>query len=187
MLIDSAALGFADGKLLLSDVSFAPAAPLDTALKVQDVDLGALLSLLNINGLSGSGKLSGNIPLHIDPSGMAIVEGQLAAAGPGALSYVGASLPADLGLGQGSAAGTVNLVRNALTDFHYTSLTLLLYRAVDGRGSLLARIQGANPAVLDGRVFVLNIRFESDFDRLAALLIGSYAAGEELLRRAAGR
>ena len=106
LLIDSAALGFADGKLLLADVSCVPAAPLDTALKVQAVDLGALLALLNIDGLSGSGMLSGNIPLHLDPSGVAIVEGRLAAAGTGALRYVGASLPTDLGAGQGSAADT---------------------------------------------------------------------------------
>jgi len=187
LLIDRLALGFADGKLLLSDVSFVPAAPLDAVLKVQDVDLGALLALLNIDGLSGSGMLSGNIPLHLDPSGVAIVAGRLAAAGTGVLRYVGASRPADLGVGQGSAADTVNLVRDALTDFHYTSLSLILDRAADGHGSLLARIQGANPAVLEGRPFVLNIRFESDFDRLAALLIGGYAAGEELLRRAAGQ
>jgi Dicarboxylate transport len=187
LLVDRATLGFAGGKLALAGVSFAPNTPLDTALKVQDVDLGAVLALLGIDGLSGSGTLSGNIPLHLDASGMAIAEGRLAAAGPGILRYVGAGLPTDLGAGQARAAETVKLLRDALADFHYTSLMLTLDRAANGHGSLLANIKGANPAVLDGRLFALNIRFEADFDRLAALLLGGYSAGQDLLRRAAGQ
>jgi hypothetical protein len=187
LLIDRAALGFAEGNLSLAGISFVPAAPLDTVLTVHDVDLAALLSLLNIDGLSGSGALTGSIPIHLDPSGMAIAGGRLAAMGPGILRYVGAGLPSGIAAEEGSASNAVKLLRDAIADFHYTSLTLTLDRSADGQGSLLANIKGVNPAVLNGRLFALNIRFDANFDRLAAILLGGYAAGEELLRRSAGQ
>ena len=185
LLIDRAALGFAGGKVSIAGVNLAPAQPLDTVLAVQAVDLGALLVLVGVDGLSGSGALSGNIPVHLDNSGMTIAKGRLASAGPGILRYAGAGLPADITSRDSNATDAVSLLREAIADFHYTSLILSLDRTADGQGTLLANIRGNNPAVLDGRPFALNIRFEANVDKLASILLDGYAAGGEMLRRAA--
>ena len=41
---------------------------------------------------------------------------------------------------------------------------------------------GANPAVLNGRPFVLNIRLDADFDRLATIFLAGFDAAGRLAR-----
>ncbi len=187
LVVDRAMLGFAGGTLALAGITLGRDRPLDTALDVRAVDLGAVLTLIGIDGLSGSGALDGFIPVRVDQSGVAIAGGRLAATGPGVMRYTGAGL-ADAISGADSQAGdTLKLVQQALADFHYTSLTLALDRSADGEGSLLVGLKGANPAVLNGYPFAFNIRLDANFDRLAAVFLDGYAAANGLLRRAAGQ
>jgi hypothetical protein len=184
--IGRATLGFAGGVLALDDVALSRDQPLRTALQVRQVDLGAILALIGIEGLSGTGSLNGRIPVDVGPAGMTIRDGQLAAAGPGVVRYTGSALP-DTAAAPNAAEDSVGLLRRALADFHYTDLTLTLDRAATGEGSLLIGLKGANPAVLDGYPFAVNIRIEANFDRLATLFLDTYAAADGILRHAAGK
>lgn len=181
LLIDSATYGIAGGKLALADVALAQGQPIDTAVTVQAVDLGAVLTLIDVDGLSGSGMIEGRIPVRVDSSGVVITAGKLVATGPGILRYTGSALPSS----GGASNDSLQLVRQALADFHYTELALTLDRAASGEGSLLVNLKGANPAVLDNYPFALNIRLEANFDRLATILFNGYAAAADLLRRSA--
>lgn len=182
--LEAARIDIDAGSVSLPPVTLAAGRPVATVLGLDGVDLGILLPLLGIDGLGGTGILDGHLPVRIDPAGVAISGGRLVARGPGVLHYTGAALPAAL---PGSAATTVGLLRQALADFHYTGLSLDLDRAVSGQGSLAIGLKGANPAVLNGYPFVLNIRVEADFDRLAGLLRVGYDAAGGLLRRGIGR
>jgi Dicarboxylate transport len=181
LVINAATVGFAGGTLGLANVALAVGKPVETELKIRAVDLGAVLSLLDIDGLSGSGTIEGQVPVRVDPGGAAIRAGQLVATGPGIMRYTGTGLP-ETGT-DASASDPIKLMREALADFHYTGLTLTLDRAVSGEGSLLVHLEGANPQVLDNHPFVFNIRLDANFDKLAAILFSGYAAAEDLVRR----
>ena len=187
LVVDRATLGLASGTLSLTDVALQRGQPLDTVLEVGAVDLGAVLTLIGIDGLSGSGALDGKIPIRVEPAGMTIAGGRLVAAGPGVVRYTGAGLPDAITGAQGKAGDALTLTREALADFHYSSLTLALDRSPSGDGTLLVGLKGNNPAVLAAHPFDINIRLDANFDRLAEIFISGYAAAEGLLRGAAGQ
>jgi len=185
LVVDRATLGLAGGTLSLSDVALQRGQPLDTVLSVGAVDLGAVLTLIGIDGLSGSGALDGTIPIRVEPAGMTIAGGRLVAAGPGVVRYTGAGLPDAITGAQGKAGDALTLTREALADFHYSTLTLALDRSPSGDGTLLIGLKGNNPAVLAAHPFDINIRLDANFDRLAEIFVSGYAAAEGLLRGAA--
>jgi hypothetical protein len=43
-------------------------------------------------------------------------------------------------------------------------------------------LDGSNPAVLNGRRFLLNIRLEANFDRLAQIFLSGLEAAQDLTR-----
>ncbi|MCD6073835.1 MAG: dicarboxylate transport [Rhodospirillales bacterium] len=182
-----AKMDFAGGTLSLADIDFEPTKPLDAVLKVDHVDLQALLALIDVQGLNGSGSISGTIPIHLDNTGVSIERGALAATGSGLLSYLGDALPRDIPNLDDRAGDVVALARDALADFHYTSLKFELDRDASGEGHLTARIEGANPRVLDNHPFILNIGLEANFDTLAEILLDGYATAGQLLRNASER
>jgi hypothetical protein len=181
LLVNAATLGFAGGTLGVADVALAPGKAVDTELTVRAVDLGAVLALLDIDGLSGSGTIEGAIPFRVDASGAALKSGQLVGTVPGVMRYAGTGLPEPAP--DAPATDPIRLMRAALADFHYTGLTLTLERAASGEGSLLVHLKGANPQVLDNHPFVFNIRLDANFDKIAAILLDGYAAAEDLIRR----
>lgn len=183
----AAQMDFAGGILALDKLAFEPTKPLDTALKVDHVDLQALLALIDVSGLSGTGAISGSIPIHLDDTGVSIAEGRLAATAPGVVRYVGDALPKELANVDERTGHAIGLARDALADFHYTILKFELERAATGEGGLIAHIEGANPRVLDNQPFVLNISLEADFDTLAEILLDGYATAGQLLRNASQR
>jgi hypothetical protein len=187
LVVDRATLGLAGGTLSLTGFALQRGQPLDTVLEVSAVDLGAVLTLIGIDGLSGSGALDGMIPMRVDPAGVTIAGGRLAATGPGVVRYTGAGLPEAITGAQGKAGDALTLTRQALADFHYSGLTLALDRSPSGDGSLLVGLKGNNPGLLDGQPFEINIRLDANFDRLATIFLSGYAAAEGLLRGAAGR
>ena len=183
LVLETLTLEFADGRVAMHDVVYDPANPsVEATLAVDAVDLAGLLDLIQVEGLSGSGRLSGVIPLSIDEGKVAVRQGRLEAAGPGRLSYTGSALADQLG-DRGDAVG---LTMQALSDFHYESLSLELDKSAAGTGNILLRMQGANPAVLDGYPFAFNINLEGDFDRIAALALEGYATLDDILRWAGG-
>ena len=185
LVVNAATLGLAGGTIGFNDLALARGQPIESVLELKSVDLGAMLALAGIDGLSGSGTIEGRVPVRMDDKGVLITSGRLAATGPGIVRYTGAALPEGL-TGQSDNPGdAVRLLREALADFHYTELILTLDRSASGEGSLLVNLKGANPAVLDNHPFDINIRLDANFDRLAAVLLNGYAAADGLLRRVA--
>ena len=108
--------------------------------------------------------------------------GRLAASGPGVLQVRSDVLPKQIT----EAGESITLALSALADFHYDTLTMDLAEGPTGEGTIAVKLQGRNPAVLDGRAFNLNIVLESNFDRLIDLALRSMVAARELLRQTAG-
>ncbi len=164
-----------------TDIAIDDPFPLETSLQIADVDLAQLLELTNVQGLTGSGRLSGQIPLRVEDRKVAIDNGELAAAGSGVVQFDRAKLPAAL-LERGDI---VSMALETLTDFNYDSLDMQISKSLDGDGIVNVQLSGANPAVLEGHPFRFNIALESDFDRLAQLVTQGLAAADTVLFNAA--
>ncbi len=142
-----------------------PAGP-TLALEIRHIDLGQLLALLKVPGLSGSGQLRGVLPLVYRDGEVEIHDGQLDGVGAGTIQYAPAlSMPDNAGL-------------QALRNFHFQQLGMHLWYAADGTYRTQARLEGNNPDFYNGYPirFALNINgklpglfrsalFSGDFNR----------------------
>ncbi len=184
LALATASLELAGGTIAAEPFDLDPAAPrIDTAIDIAGLDLGELTKLLAVDGLSGSGRLSGRVPLTIDRGKVTVRAGRLAAEAPGVLRYDPKSPPKEI-----DAAGQAGaLALQALRDFHYDALTLELDKEVGGRGTVVIHLDGRNPAVMNGQAFRFNIQLESNFDRLAELALLNLESAQELLRQAVQR
>ena len=135
-------------------------------LEVRQLDLGQLLALPKIHGLSGSGQLDGVLPLVYREGSLEIRDGQLNSLGAGTLKYAPAeSVPDNPGL-------------QALRNFHFRQLGGHLWYGADGTYRTQASLEGNNPDFYNGHPirFGLNINgqlpglfrsavFSGDFNR----------------------
>lgn len=181
LVVEEASLGFADGTIAVSGLAVDPAAPaFETVLRIENIDLAEVFDLIGVEGLSGSGRLKGTIPLQFTGGGLRIADAVLNAGGPGVLRFKGDEVPKAIR----DAGEYAQLTLDALRNFHYESLSLEIDKSAAGEGTIMARLHGHNPDILEGRPFIFNIRLESDFDRLSALVLDGMTAAQALLRRA---
>ena len=178
--IEQGQVRLSGGTLLLRDILIDPAAArLELPIEVEGLDLAELFRILDIEGLSGSGRLSGRIPIAFEGESAIITEGRLAAEAPGTLRFQ--SEQAALAL---AAAGeSADLMLRALQDFRYDELSLTIDKPATAGARLTLTLLGHNPAVLDGYPFRFNINLEGDTDRLVAALSQAYSLSNRMLRQ----
>ncbi|NNE84003.1 MAG: hypothetical protein HKN28_08545 [Alphaproteobacteria bacterium] len=155
-----------------------PSIDTDVTLRLEGADLARAFKVIGVAGIGGTGKISGEIPVKVRGNQVAISGGRLANDGPGEVFYDIAALPQTLI----DRDDTVTLVLEALSNFAYDELQADLDKALDGPGSLRLRLTGANPDVLENHPFIFNINLESNFDRLAALVLEGLTTSQGLLR-----
>lgn len=173
----------AGGEIATTPFLVDPARPtIDTVVSLHQVDLEEFFTLVGVDGLSGSGRLDGTIPMTATPGTIMVRDGRLTTSGPGVLRLNSTALPKQIT----EAGESMTLVLQALNDFHYDSLSIDLAREAAGDGTILLKLQGKNPNVLDGRTFHININLQSNFDRLIDIALRSMEAAQTLLRRTTG-
>lgn len=123
-------------------------------LAVENVDVAELLVLVDVPGLSGTGKLSGHIPLEIVNGDPIVTNGALSAVGSGVIIYSNEAADA--------AANTeqTQLLAKALKNFHYTELSGALDGNINGNLKFHIGLRGANPSLYDGYPINLNVNLE---------------------------
>ncbi|MDX1402704.1 MAG: YdbH domain-containing protein, partial [Kiloniellales bacterium] len=131
-------------------------------------------------GLAGEGVLGGTLPVVVSNEGLEIKGGHLSATGPGRLSIRSPQAKAILAPYGEQAA----LLVDALEDFHYSELSLRLDKDVAQDMKAQVSLLGANPNVLEGHPFKLNITLESNIAKISAALFAGYRAAQAALRRA---
>lgn len=157
---------------LLQGQVWLPAGQLDLAqpshrLQVQfkDVQLEEIFRVYPAEGLAGRGSLRGELPLLLDAAGLRIEQGQMAAQAPGYLQFRSEKIRA---LGRSNPG--MQLVVDALDDFHFDLLDSAVSYAADGKLQLALRLQGRNPDVEKGRPINLNVNLEEDIPALLTSL-----------------
>lgn len=130
-------------------------------LRIEGLELGQLLRLIDLPGLQGSGRLSGLLPLSWDGRGAEIRDGELQSSGEGRISY------------QSMAPVGGNVGLQALRDFRYQNLAAGLDYLADGRYRLRLRLEGHNPELYQGHPIDFNLNIKGE---LPGLLQGALLA-----------
>ncbi len=181
LLIENAVLDTLEGQVSTGAFSIDPlAVQKNVTLHIKNLDLKTLFDTLKVEGLTGSGQLTGSIPMTFTEGRVSIANGKLIANAPGILNLESETLSKILG----GRASDVDLLLEALTAFHYRELTLKLDNSVQNDLVFILSILGNNPAVHSGRPFRLNIRIESNIGQLLEALTTTYGLSNRALQRA---
>ncbi|WBU42784.1 MULTISPECIES: intermembrane phospholipid transport protein YdbH family protein [Marinobacter] len=153
--------------------------PVNVPLDVYELSLERLLEVYPAEGFEGSGRLNGRIPLMISGTSVEVEQGTMAAIVPGGrLRLPGERLQAMLG---GSQA--LDLVVQALQNFHYSVLDSTIDYDKNGKLMLGLRLEGQSPGVRGGQPVVLNINLEEDIPALLTSLQLSGRVNEAVTER----
>ncbi|SMF77836.1 Dicarboxylate transport [Tistlia consotensis] len=176
LVIEQAHADLLGGGVALDQAVLDPASGrYDLVLQLDRIDLERLLAVADVEGVSGSGQLSGRIPLRIEKGAIVVEQGALGALEPGVIAFKSAAARKALeGSGQ-----SVDLMLQALENFHYKVLRLSLDKPAEGESKVFLRLEGRNPDVMNGQPFVLNINLTSD----VAPLLQALAQGTEISDR----
>ena len=151
-------------------------------LRIVDIDLESAFTVLNLEQLKGSGRITGVMPLRFEEGHLAVTAGHLEATGPGTVQIGASSVTEQLK----SYGPDVDLAFRVLSDFHYQRLRIDADKTLLGSGKAMFHLEGDNPAVMNRQPFVFNIGLETDFDYLAKLLLELSATSNRALGWGAG-
>lgn len=173
--IENASLDFAGGKVTTKNVvADLGALAADAAVDVADLSVERLLALLKIPELSGTGKLAGRIDVRLRGGRVTSAKGTLGGAGAGILRISDPAVLRNLA----KREDTVGLAMKALANFRYESLAIDVDVGERAAGKVLVRLKGANPEVLEGYPFAFNVNLETEFGRLAELVMSGARSAE---------
>lgn len=133
-------------------------------LTLENINLTTLLSQYPSSELSGSGQLSGNIPIEISSKGIRIEQGMVAAQSPGGKLKYQSPRANELAKTQPG----VKLITDALEDFHYSVLATQVNYDESGKLLLGVKLEGKNPALENGRPINFNVNLEEDVPAMLA-------------------
>jgi len=143
----------------------------ELVLEVADLDLAELLKLVDLAGLSGSGRLSGSIPVRRRDPTLQIHGAVISSTSEGGwIRYrpdadaLGAQQQQDTNI-VSAALGTV--LSAVLENLHYETLEVTLDGDTASPVNVSIHVAGANPDYLDGHPVEFNLGIES---RLADIL-----------------
>ncbi len=183
VLIERAEGRLAGGLVYLDKERFDPSAKSNRFdIAVRSLSLERLLRDWAMEGLSGTGTISGSIPVVLMSKGARIGPSTLAAEGGGVLRVNWGSAR-DALLRQGAE---VALMARALEDFRYSSLRITVERPVEGSLSLKVAMDGHNPAVRDGHPIRFNIAFTGNLENILAAVAEGRRLGADLLQGGIG-
>jgi hypothetical protein len=122
--------------------------------------------------------LNGTIPIHIVDGNAIVANGRLEGEGPGTLQVRSEAATSALA----GAGEQVALMLSALEDFRYESLSVTLDMPDSEAVSVMVRMLGHNPAVLDGYPFAFNINLSGNFTQLIGAIRHGARLSSDLIR-----
>jgi hypothetical protein len=147
---------------------------------IKDVDLAEILKLVNVNGLSAEGKLVGAIPLRHTKDTILVQHGYVQTQAEGVIRYDPADTPSFL---QGQPGEGTAILRDALKDFHYQQLGIVIDGVLGGDQAIKMTLKGANPKLYGGLPVALNVNLSGALDSIARASIEAYTHPTETVRK----
>ncbi len=157
------------GRAHFSDLILSSTIP-EQSIKVtvQDLDLGKILELEQEKTITGSGKLDGVIPLHIQFPDIEVKNGKIQAQHPGGVLRF--NLEQSLGTSWAQSQPHIDLLIQSLKNFHYHTLTAGVDYQKNGTLKLATRLEGKNPQYKDGIPFNFNVNIQENIPALLQTL-----------------
>lgn len=169
--VRKASFPFLSGTVSLLPFDLGGGAETRIVLAVDHVDLKALLELVDIKGLTGTGRLTGRVPVVFARGRQFVENGHAEAEAPGGvIAYKNPEAAA------GAPGAQTEFLFKALDDFRYSALSVDLTGPLDGELSLKVHLKGNNPALYSGHPIELNVSTEGPF--VSMLRKGLYAYRE---------
>lgn len=141
-------------------------------LQLSGIQLQEALTQYPAEGLSGQATIDGTLPLLVSAQGVFVEQGQLQARQPGTLQFQSEQIRA-----MGRSNPGMQLVAEALEDFHFNVLSSKLDYEPSGKLLFNIRLEGKNPAVENGRPIHLNLNLEEDLPALlASIQLGNHVS-----------
>ncbi|WP_337879666.1 YdbH domain-containing protein [Rheinheimera sp.] len=148
-------------------------------LELTQLQLADLLQQRPESGVSGRGSISGLIPLRWSAQGVTVEQGQIAALAPGGLL----KFDADKAKALAQSNQGMQVLMQALQNFHYSVLSAEVSYATSGQLLLALQLQGKNPDYENGRAIHLTINLEENLPALLASLQLSGQVSELVKKR----
>lgn len=154
--VKEASFGMAGGTLSVTPFKWTPAAKENAVtVKLDNIDLGMLAKIVDADGFTAEGTLSGSLPMSFTKKGIVFKGGGVASTKNGSFQYAPTNFPAAL-RGDDTRMQTV---RTALSDFRYDNLEISIDGSLDGDLKTTFKASGKNPVFSD-RIINLNINLE---------------------------
>ena len=145
--------------------------------------LERLLEEWKVEGLEGTGLISGAIPVSLRNSGVEINDGKLDGQRHGVVRVDFGSARETLT----SAGEQVELAVRTLEDFHYRELSIGVDMPSDGELTLAIGLDGNNPAVLEGYPFRFNINLSGKVEPILDAIQAGERISADFLQGGLGR
>jgi hypothetical protein len=150
-------------------------------MAVSGVDLAVLLGLVNLEGLDGTGRLGGRLPISLDADGLRITDAEIRATDEGGTIRYRPTGRAGAALGGAGVALDDFLL--ALRDFRYDRLSLRVNGDPLGEVSVGISLAGTNPAHRAGQPYVFNLNVDGRLGDLVRKESSAYRIPGEIQRR----
>lgn len=145
-------------------------------MQLEGISLNDIMQLEQQEGLQGSGKLDGQVPIEITHAGIEVKQGQLSTRAPGGnIRYV----PTEKVLLLAQRNESVKMVVDALSNFQYHVLDVTSDYQPDGDLILQVRLKGHNPDWQAGQPIHLNLNLEENIP----MLLRSLQLSDEITER----
>jgi hypothetical protein len=161
----------------LRNVSIAldEAKPIRLNLEIRDVSVDALLQMATSNKATGTGTVSGTIPVSIAPDGaIRFLQGSLRAKEAGTIIMTPDAIPGD--------NQQITLVRDILKNLHYKVLSVGVNSSTNNKQAILLHVEGNNPDVYEGRPVKLNVQLNGDVLNLIQQSVMPFTNPKQLLK-----
>lgn len=162
VVVENAQWPFAGGQLVLTSSALNTNNAVQRAkLAALKVDIADLLSIIDLEGLTGEGTLGGAVPIEIRDGSVFVTQARLEAEPGGVIRYSSPGTDAAAQTAEGA-----NIAFQALENFHFKVLSAEIDGPVDGDLTLKLVLEGANPDLLEGYPVHLNITTQGAFMEL---------------------
>ena len=169
------------GQITSRDIQFDELRPENSLiLRADNLVLEKIFELEQQEGLHGTGVLDGTLPMTLSSTGIEIHGGRIEARPPGGVIQF---LPAE-GTAQtlSQANANMNLVLQALSNFHYDVLHFDVDYQKDGTLNLQTRLEGRNPDFKQGVPFNFNLNIQENIPALLKSLQVTSGIEEQIER-----
>ncbi|MGV6801641.1 MAG: intermembrane phospholipid transport protein YdbH family protein [bacterium] len=164
------------------------AIPLDGSLahvsmRVDGIDLSELFEFLDIEGLSGSGKLAGELPIIFEEGEARIVNGVVKTIEGGVLQFEDKSIEQ-----AADAYGPAGqLAFDTLTNFSFTNFTATIDGSLAGDVKINILMEGTNDEVISGKGVIYRVSIDAPMSALFRQLRAADAEKDRVLKELSGK